>query len=88
MHKHAYYIEFANSGTDPLFLQIDPWACLYRVECGDRIVFEVRSESETPRFTIDEIDDKNRIITFLDALGFYVVLDGECVHWQQFPTNM
>ncbi|WP_013628055.1 hypothetical protein [Rubinisphaera brasiliensis] len=82
-----YRIEFTNSKDKPIFVQVDPWACLYKLEKGECIEFVTDDTLDDPRFTVDEYDDANRILT-LDCEEFFVVVDGKRVHWQEYQTNL
>lgn len=81
-----YRIEFTNSKDKPSFVQVDPWACLYKLEKGERIEFVADGTLDEPRFTVDEYDDENRILT-LDCEEVFVVVDGKQVHWKDYQTN-
>ncbi|MBX3424588.1 MAG: hypothetical protein KF688_02810 [Pirellulales bacterium] len=80
-------IEFSNSKDKPVFVQVDPWACLYKLEKGERIEFAVEATSDEPFFSIDDYDEENRILT-LDSEEFFIVRDGQRVHWEEYQTNV
>ena len=79
-------LEFSNSKDKPIFVQVDPWACLYKLEKGDRIEFAFDA-GESESFSIDEYDDANRILT-LECEEFFIVVDGKQVHWEEFQSNV
>jgi hypothetical protein len=47
-------ITFSNSNDQPVFLQVDPWAGLYRLRKGDQVQIVAESETDSPGFQIDE----------------------------------
>ncbi len=79
-------LEFNNSRDGAIFIQVDPWACLYKLEKGERIEFAF-GESTNESFSIDEYDEENRILT-LECEEFFVIVDGKRVHWEQFQSNV
>ena len=79
-------LEFSNSKDKPIFVQVDPWACLYKLEKGDRIEFAFDG-GESDSISIDEYDDENRILT-LECEEFFIVVDGKRVHWEEFQSNV
>lgn len=83
-----YRIEFSNSKDKPIFIQVDPWACLYRLEKGQSIELVMECSSSQPTFSVDEYDDENRIVTLVDCDEFYVVIDGKKVHWEDYQSNV
>lgn len=83
-----YRLEFSNSKDKPIFIQVDPWACLYQLRKGERIEFMVNCASDEPTFSIDEYDDENRIVTLVDCDEFFVVVDGKHVHWEEYQSNV
>ena len=83
-----YRIEFSNSKDTPVFVQVDPWACLYKLEKGDRIEFVMECDVKEPSFSIDEYDEQNRILTLVDCDEFSIMVDGKQVHWEEFQSNV
>ena len=83
-----YRLEFSNSKDKPIFIQVEPWACLYQLRKGERIEFAMNCVSDQPSFSIDEYDDDNRIVTLVDCDEFFVVVDGERVHWEEYQSNI
>ena len=81
-------IEFSNSHDKPIFVQVDPWACLYRLDKGDRIEFVADSTSDEQSFSVDEFNDDNRILTLWNCDEFFIIRDGERVHWEQYQSNV
>lgn len=83
-----FRIEFSNSREDPIYIQVDPWACVYELRKGERMGFFAEAASSEPEFSIDEYDHKNRILTLWNCNEFFIVRDGVHVHWTDFPTNV
>jgi hypothetical protein len=81
-------IEFINSNDTPIFVQVDPWACLYKLDKGQTIEILAPNSSEKNRFSIWECEPDTRILTLLDCEEFFVNLDGKAVHWKEYPTNL
>mgnify|MGYP003664408955 CR=1 FL=1 len=79
-------LEFNNSKDKPIFIQVDPWACLYKLEKGERIEFAFGG-SANESFSIDEYDEENHILT-LECEEFFVMVDGKPVHWEKFQSNV
>ena len=80
-----FKIRFINTNPDPIFIQVEPWAGLYRLEQGHevKIAADLPSNSE---FEIEEHDD-TRFLTLVHAKEYYVEQDGKWVHWTEFPNN-
>ena len=81
-------IEFVNSQDKPIYIQVDPWACLYRLDTGERIEFVVDCYSDDQSFCIDEYDNENRILTLWNCEEFYILQNGKRVFWEEFQTNI
>jgi hypothetical protein len=79
-------IRFTNSNEQTIYLQVDPWAGLYRLEKGDEIEIVADSGIDPPTFTIDE-HRTTRILTILQSTEYFVVRKGVRVHWEEYPTN-
>ena len=82
------HIEFVNSKDRPIFVQVDPWACLYKLEKNQTIEIIAPSTSDRPRCSIDECDGDTRILTLLDCDDFFVAVGGKSVHWKEYQTNL
>ena len=82
-----FRIEFSNSNDHSIFLQVDPWACLYELRKGDRIELVAESTSSEPTFSIDEYDRENRILTLWNCDEFFILMNGKRVHWTEFQNN-
>ena len=82
-----FQIEFINSKDSPIFVQVDPWACLYKLDKDQSIEFVADSTSEQMRFSIDECDNGTRILTLIDCEEFFIMVDGKQVHWEEYQTN-
>lgn len=80
-------IEFTNSKDDPIFIQVDPWACLYKLEKDESIEFVADTTSENMRFSVDEYDSRTRILTLIDCEEFFIMVDDKRVHWTEYQTN-
>ena len=84
-------IEFINSKDNPIFVQVDPWACLYKLDKDRSITILAPSTSEKTRFCIDECDSdtsETRILTLLDCEEFFILVDGKRMHWTDYQTNL
>lgn len=81
------HIEYINSKDTRIFLQVDPWACLYKLDKGESIEILAEITPEQSRFTIQESDDHTRILT-LPSEEFYLSIDGKLVHWEDCNTNL
>ncbi len=83
-----YRLEFSNSKDKPIYIQVDPWACLYKLEKGQHIEFAMECASDQPAFSIDEYDDENRILTLFDCDEFFIIVGGQQVHWEEYQSNV
>ncbi|MBL9090514.1 MAG: hypothetical protein JNL96_04785 [Planctomycetaceae bacterium] len=79
-------IHYENSNDEPMEIQVDPWAGLYRLAKGESIEFVAQSQTESPKFTVEERGNL-RIITFVHSSEFFVLLDGKRIHWTKYPHN-
>jgi hypothetical protein len=84
---NVFKIQFSNSTERAVFLQVDPWACLYRLQQGDCIELAMDCSGEEPSFSFDEHDSENRILTLWNCDDFFIIRDGMLVHWRDFQTN-
>lgn len=75
-------VEFNNSSDNPLFIQVDPWASLFKLNKGENIVLIGEGES----MCVDEQPDGTRIVTLCDSEDFYILKDGQKIHWRN-ATN-
>lgn len=82
-----YHLNFFNSKEAPFIIQVDPWACTYRLNKGEGIELIFESKSEEPTFYIDEHDTDYRILTIWDSEEFFILIDGKQVHWTDYPSN-
>lgn len=82
-----FRIKFINSNETPIFIQVDPWAGLYVLQKDEKIELGAECEDEQPSFDIYEYGD-SRIITLIHSTEYYVLCDGQFIHWTQFPTNV
>ena len=81
-------IEFSNSYNKPIYIQVDPWACLYKLGKGERIEFLVNCIPHEQWFSIDEFDSENRILTLWNCDEFFIVHDGKQYHWEEYQSNV
>jgi hypothetical protein len=79
-------ISFTNESESALFIQVDPWAGVYRLMQGGSIEFVAESETSTPRLTVHD-SGETRYLTILDSDEYFVVINGERLHWTEFPAN-
>jgi hypothetical protein len=84
----VYRLEFSNSKDKSIFVQVDPWACLYKLKRGERIELVMECAADQPTFSIDEYDDENRIVTLVDCDEFFISLNGELIHWKNYQSNV
>lgn len=80
-------IEVHNSKMTPKLVQVDPFACLYKLEEGTSIEFGFETISKASRIAIDEYNNHELILT-IDSDGFYVTHDGKQVPWTSYPSNL
>ena len=81
-------IEFSNSQEKTIFIQVDPWACLYQINKDESIEFAVEFTSEEKSFCIDEYNADNRILTLWNCDEFFVIQNGKRIHWEEYPSNL
>ncbi len=82
-------IVFSNQsdGDDqPISLQVDPWAGFYRLKKGEEIEIVAVSQTSSPRFSVDEIGNR-KILLIADSTEYYVVVNGERIHWEQYQLD-
>src|SRR5262249_47380945 len=70
----------------PIYLQVDPWAGLYLLKKGEKIEIVAESETTSPSFSVDEVDD-TRILLIADSSEYYVVVDGQRIHWESYQLD-
>jgi hypothetical protein len=80
-------IRFSNSSDQPFYLQIDPWAGVYLLQKGDEIEIQAESETNIPVFHLNECKD-TRILTFLNSTEYFIVKDGQRIHWSEYQSNL
>ena len=78
-------LQFINSNQHPILLQVDPWAGLYRL--GPKDAIEIAFECNGKSFTLEEYKE-TRILTLWGAEEYFVIRDGEPVHWKKFASNL
>jgi len=76
-------ITFENCNSEPIFLQVDPWAGFYLLKKGDKIEIIAESDDSSPRFDVDE-QGTTRILTIVDSTEYFVVIGGERIHWEKY----
>ncbi len=79
-------IRFRNSNDEPIFLQVDPWASVYLLRKDEEIQIVAESETASPSFHIEE-HKNTRILLIENSSEYYVVRDGQRVHWTQYHSN-
>lgn len=75
-------IAFENDNDQPICLQVEPWVGFYLLKKGDRIEF-VSEAGSTPRFEVVESEITRRF-TILDSTEYFVVVDGQRIHWEKY----
>ena len=80
-------LRFFNSNEAPIFIQVDPWAGLYKLNRDENIEIVCDAESDAPSFHIDEHND-TRILTIWNSSDYFVVRDGQRVHWTEYQCNL
>lgn len=80
-------IRFSNSNDEPYYIQVDPWAAVYRLAAGDTIEIVAENERDAAAFHLDEFGD-TRILTILHSAEYFVVLDGKRIHWKEYQSNL
>ena len=80
-------IEFLNSKNSPIYIQVDPWACLYKLDKGQSIEIIAESTSKKMRFSIYEGEGDTRILTLLDCDEFFIMVGGKRIHWEEYQSN-
>ena len=79
-------IGFRNTNEGSIYLQVDPWAGVYLLRKGDEIEIVAESETDSPSFHIEEYND-TRILLIANSSEYYVIRDGQRVHWTQYQSN-
>ncbi len=70
-----------------MYLQVDPYACLYRLEKGEQIKIIIESEVTSPSFVVKEnIPTRILDLSWVDC-EFYVMVNGERLHYTEYPAN-
>ncbi|HBC60557.1 MAG TPA: hypothetical protein DC058_04980 [Planctomycetaceae bacterium] len=82
-----FRVKFTNSNDAPIFVQVDPWAGLYKLCKGDEIEFAANGNDKELLFDVEEHND-TRIVTLWNSDEYFVVREGRPVHWKEFPTNV
>ena len=82
-----YRLQFTNSDETPYFLQVDPWAGLYRIEVGRSVTLEADSGEDIPVVEFDQKGD-TRFVTLVNSSEYYVIVDGKRLHWTDYPNNV
>jgi hypothetical protein len=83
----VFRIKFTNSNENPIFIQVDPWAGLYVLSKGEEIEIAAVCETDHSSFDVEEYND-TRILVLADTHEYFVVRDGQLVHWSEYPTNI
>jgi hypothetical protein len=80
-------ITFHNFNDEPIYLQVDPWAGIYLLRKDEYIEIVAESETSTPSFSVTEAKN-TRILTIGHSDEYYVVVDGQRVHCNQYLSNI
>jgi hypothetical protein len=78
--------QFANSNPAPIFIQVDPFAGVYRLNQGEQIEIGFDADVTAPAFDIRELKDL-RIVTLLQSDSYFIVRDGRRIPWTEFSSN-
>lgn len=78
-------IVFSNSNDQPFYIQVDPWAGLYVLKQGEKIEIIAETENSSPSFSIDESGSMRILSLWSDE--YYVVLNGQRIHWSKYPLD-
>lgn len=79
-------IRFSNENDQPIYIQVDPWAGLYVLKKGDEIEILAESETTSPSFEVTE-SGSTRILMIVDSTDYYVVLNGQRIHWEKYYSD-
>jgi hypothetical protein len=82
-----FRLKFTNSNDVPIFVQIDPWAGLYKLCKGDEIEFAADGNDKGLLVDVEE-DNDTRIVTLWNSVEYFIVREGQLIHWKEFPTNI
>lgn len=80
-------VRFRNSTDTPCYVQVDPWAGLYRLQKGESVEIEGECDTACPSAEFDELGE-TKIVTLPDCTDYFVIHDGQRLHWTEFPTNL
>ena len=80
-------IDFRNSNEQPVYLQVDPWAGVYLLKMGEEIRIVAESQSASASFSIEECGS-TRILLIADSTEYYVVVNGQRVHWKEYQSTL
>lgn len=80
--KPMFRMTFRNLNEPRIHIQVDPWAGLYELRKGEEIEIAAECQAENPRFDIQEVNN-TRILTLWDSEEYFVVIEGNLVHWTQ-----
>jgi hypothetical protein len=81
-------ITFNNSNERPIYLQVDPWANSYLLRKGEQIEIVAESETDSPSFRLQEYDKETRILQIESSSDYYIVENGQRVHWRDYPSKL
>lgn len=80
-------IRFINSNDEPIDVQVEPIAGLYRLKKGESIEIVSESATNTASFEVNEYGT-TRILMMLHSDEYYVVLNGQRVHCWEYLSNV
>ena len=81
-----FRIKVQNSVEKPCYLQIDPWATVYRLKQGESIEIEAECDVESPAFEMDECGE-TKILTLLHCDEYFICHGGKRLHWTEYQSN-
>jgi len=80
-------IRFHNFNEKPIYLQVDPWAGIYLLKKDQWMEIVAESETSSPCLSVTESKD-TRILTIGHSDEYYVVVDGQRVHYSDYFSNI
>ncbi len=87
MSKPEVGILIRNSKAHKAFLQVEPWANLYRLEPSEELTVVIARSKTGPQFEVEEYEDTT-ILTLPYSEEFFVVKDGKRFHLSEYRTNV
>lgn len=80
---------FSNANDEPISIQVDPWAAWYVLKKGEKIYLEIVAEKKniSPCVNLEESGNV-RYLWILNSKEYYVILNGERIHYTKYLTNL